>query len=161
MAIRQVVCADLSAIRQIVGEAFGRPNEVSLIEELRANGDSIIEAVAVNRGSVAGHVMLSAMSAPFPALGLGPLAVAASHRRQGVASALVRWALEEADRGDWRAVFVLGDPHFYQRFGFDAKIASGFASPYAGPHLMALPLKGALPATSGKIDYASAFAKLG
>lgn len=161
MLIRQVDRADHSTIRQIVDEAFERPDEGALVEELRTNGGSIIEAVAVCHGAVVGHVMLSAMSAPFRALGLGPLAVASRHRRQGVASALVRWALDEAENSGWQAVFVLGDPQFYRRFGFDSKIASGFASPYAGPHLMALPLKGALPAITGKVDYAAAFTKLG
>ncbi|MGB8843415.1 MAG: hypothetical protein WCC64_20355 [Aliidongia sp.] len=58
-------------------------------------------------------------------------------------------------------VFVLGDPVYYRRFGFDPMLASGFASPYAGPYLMALGLTQPLPSLSGKIDYAPAFAALG
>jgi len=49
---------------------------------------------------------------------------------------------------------------YYRRFGFDPALASGFTSPYAGPHLMASSLTRALPGLSGKIDYAPAFAAL-
>jgi hypothetical protein len=40
--------------------------------------------------------------------------------------------------------------------------ASGFESPYVGPHFMALALgRGEWPADSGKLGYAHAFAALG
>ena len=56
---------------------------------------------------------------------------------------------------------MLGGPAYYRRLGFDPARAKGFASPYAGPHLMALaPGGGDLPATGGRIDHAPAFAAL-
>jgi putative acetyltransferase len=57
---------------------------------------------------------------------------------------------------------VLGDPEYYRRFGFAPETAAPFASPYAGPFLMALRLHEgiALPA-SGRADYARAFSTLG
>jgi len=58
-------------------------------------------------------------------------------------------------------VLVLGDPAYYRRFGFDSELASGFTSRYAGPHLMAFALTHPLPALTGQIDYAPAFAALG
>ncbi|MGZ8996499.1 MAG: hypothetical protein ACXW3P_08420 [Rhodospirillales bacterium] len=57
-------------------------------------------------------------------------------------------------------MFVLGDPACYRRFGFRADLAAGFTSPYAGPHLMVLPLQGALPTQEGRLDYAPAFAAM-
>ena len=81
-------------------------------------------------------------------------------QRSGVGSALVRDGLARVQRDPWEAVFVLGDPAFYRRFGFDTELASNFTSPYAGPHFMVLALKSSLSATVGKIDYASAFAEL-
>jgi putative acetyltransferase len=68
--------------------------------------------------------------------------------------------LAQAEAGRWEIVFVLGAPAYYRRFGFDPALASGFTSPYAGPHLMALSLTQPLPRLSGKIDYAPAFAAL-
>ena len=57
-------------------------------------------------------------------------------------------------------VFVLGDPKFYSRFGFDPDLAGGFMCRYSGPHLMALALGRELPATEGVIEYAPAFDSL-
>jgi putative acetyltransferase len=111
---------------------------------------------------IAGHAMFSRMQAPFPALALGPIAVLPEYRRTGIASTLIREGIARSEADAWRGIFVLGDPAFYRRFGFDLRKASGFISPYSGPHLMALSIAGgALPANSGTIQHAPAFAKLG
>ena len=49
----------------------------------------------------------------------------------------MRAALDRAREGGWAAVFVLGDPAYYGRFGFSADAARGYASPYAGEHFLA------------------------
>jgi len=71
-----------------------------LVERLRAGGKGRITLVAEAAGGSAGHVMLSQMRAPLPALGLAPLAVTAGCRRQGIGSALVAAARDRAHR--WR-----------------------------------------------------------
>ena len=48
----------------------------------------------------------------------------------------------------------------YERFGFSTALASGFSSPYAGEHFMALALKRPLPSQSGVVVHAAAFAAL-
>jgi len=68
--------------------------------------------------------------------------------------------LTAADKARWDAVFVLGEPAYYGRFGFDAGLARGFSSQFAGPALMVEPLKATLPALAGRIDYAPAFSAL-
>lgn len=60
----------------------------------------------------------------------------------------------------WPAIFVLGDPNYYERFGFDRKAAAGFMSPYVGPHFMVLKLSPSLPDTTGELRHAPAFATL-
>jgi putative acetyltransferase len=74
---------------------------------------------------------------------------------------LVDESLKQAREQEWEAVFVLGDPAYYQRFGFRVDLARGFSSPYAGPHFMALSLGARLRISGGRIDYAPAFASLG
>ncbi len=148
-------------IRQVLAEAFPTLAEADLVERLRHDGAMRIALVATQEGRVVGHVAFSEMRAPFRALGLAPVAVAADRRRQGIAAALISAGLEQARAEAWEAVFVLGDPAYYQRFGFRADAAAAFDSPYAGPHLMALALTGAgLPVSSGRIDYAPAFQSL-
>jgi len=160
MIIREEELHDRAAIYDVVRAAFGRTAEAVLVDQLRADGDSVISLVAADRAVIVGHVMLSEMKAPFKALGLAPVSVRPDCQRSGIGSSLVREALKQAWQGSWDAVFVLGDPGFYRRFGFDPESASGFTSPYAGPHLMVLSMKNDLPARVGRVDYAPAFATL-
>jgi hypothetical protein len=51
---------------------------------------------------------------------LGPLAVASDVRSRGVGADLMWRALREAKRRGYRAVLLVGDPAYYQRFGFSA-----------------------------------------
>jgi len=97
------------------------------------------------------------MRATFRCLGLAPVAVLPGRRRAGIGSALIREGLKRARRQGHEAVFVLGDPAYYGRFGFRADLAQGFACAHAGPHFMALALRGALSTGSGRVDYARAF----
>ena len=160
MIIRKEEPSDRAAVHAVVRAAFGRTSEAMLVDRLRADGDSVVSLVAVDDASVVGHVMLSKMKASFQALGLAPVSVHPDRQKYGVGTSLVLEALTQARQGRFEAVFVLGDPLFYGRFGFRSEPASGFTSPYAGPHFMVLPLKSALAATTGTIDYASAFAAL-
>ncbi|MGE0630329.1 MAG: GNAT family N-acetyltransferase [Hyphomicrobiaceae bacterium] len=106
-------------------------------------------------------MMFSKMLSPELALGLGPVAVLSGSRRRGIAARLIEDGLSRAAASGWRSVFVLGDPAYYGRFGFSAAQASGFASPYAGPHLMGLSLTGeALSCATGRLEYAPAFAAM-
>ena len=160
MKIRDEQTTDADAVAHVVGEAFGRADEANLVARLRRDGDAVVSLVAETEDGVIGHVLLSRMDAPFRALALAPLSVLPQHERRGVGAELTRAALERASADDWAAVFVLGDPKYYSRFGFRADLATGFTSLYAGPHLMTLPLRGELPRRSGPIDYAAAFAEL-
>src|SRR5690606_34609089 len=114
-------------IRAVLGAAFPGPAEAELVERLRADRDAVLSLVAEDGGAVIGHIMFSRMTAPFRALGLGPLAVAPSWQQSGIGSCLVREGLGRAKADGWQGVFVLGDPAYYRRFGFDPARASGFA----------------------------------
>ena len=109
---------------------------------------------------VVGHVMFSPMTAPFRALSLAPVAVLPEWRRQGIAADLIQAGLAYAGR-DWDAVFVLGEPFYYRRFGFDGELSAGFTSPYAGPCFLVKPLRAGLPVLRGRVVHAPAFARLG
>lgn len=160
MIIREEGPADHAAIHAVVAAAFDRSAEADLVDQLRADRDSVLSLCADEHGAIIGHVMFSAMTAPFRALGLGPVAVLPGRQRAGIGDRLIRAGIERATSDGWQGVFVLGDPAYYRRFGFDPDLAKDFASPYAGPYLMALPLAPALPQTQGRIDYAPAFGRL-
>ncbi len=161
MLIRSEAPGDHLAVRRLLLEAFPSPQEAGLVERLRREGDVAIALVAAEDERVIGHAMFSIMRAPFRALGLGPVAVAADMRRRGIAAALIENGIALARAARWQGIFVVGDPAYYARFGFDAEAAVAFESPYAGPHLMLLPLDvEAVSRTNGRADYAPAFAAL-
>lgn len=157
--VREEQPGDIPAIRQIVTAAFGRTDEASLVDALREAGDAVFSLVAVENDRVVGHVTLSRMAAPIPALALAPISVLPERQRTGIGAGLVRDAIARS-RPDWAAIFVLGDPRYYGRFGFDQRLAMDYQSPYAGPHFMALVLAKPLPIPTGTLRHAAAFAKL-
>ena len=52
---------------------------------------------------------------------LAPLGVVPAHQGQGVGGALVRAGLARLETMGVRQVFVLGDPAYYSRFGFETE----------------------------------------
>jgi predicted N-acetyltransferase YhbS len=76
--------------------------------------------VACDHGRVIGTVRLWDVAAGDgrSALLLGPLTVHPNHRDRGVGSALIRHALAAAAKLGHRAVMLVGDAAYYERFGF-------------------------------------------
>jgi putative acetyltransferase len=156
---------DAPAIRDVVRAAFAQDAEADLVAALRAEGYVRYAAVAEWNGQVVGHILLSDLpivtsSGAVPALALAPLAVLPEFQRQGVGSALTRFALDACRHAGHRIVVVLGHPEYYPRFGFSAELARALESPYAGPSFMALELEaGALAGVLGRVEYAPPFAR--
>jgi putative acetyltransferase len=157
--IRSETPADQAAVRAVVAAAFGQADEADLVEQLHADGDVVVSLVAEEAGEIVGHVLLSAMRAPFRALGLAPVSVIPARQGAGVGSALIGEAIRLAREAGYAAIFVLGDQAYYGRFGFDVDAARGFASPYAGDHFAVLALS-QLSVRGGAVEYAAAFAAL-
>ncbi|MDA0655890.1 MAG: N-acetyltransferase [Proteobacteria bacterium] len=162
MIIRTENAENYQQVRNLHLVSFPEEDEASLVDALRADGDAELSLIAVIGNDVVGHVMCSRMQAPFRALGLAPVAVLPNFRKQGIADRLIRSAIEKAKTEAWEGIFLLGDPEYYQRFGFSVPAAANFQSPYAGPYLMALALKDkTLPVQTGVIEFAPAFGNLG
>ena len=161
MIVRPAEAGDRAAIRNILLAAFPGPDEANLVERLRAEGDTAIELVGELDGRVVGHILFSPVEAPFRALALAPVAVAPDNHGLGIGSALINNGHRIACEQGWDAIFVLGEPEYYRRFGYDPELAAGFSSPYAGEYFMALALHAPLPASEGEVTHARAFESLG
>ena len=138
---------------------------VGIVDDLNRSGDAVISLVAEHDSLVAehdtkvvGHVLFSRLGAPMRALTLSPLGVHPDVQRAGIGSALIRKGLERARQDQWQAVFVLGSPAYYGRFGFNAAAAEAYTSPYYGWPFMARFLDASAPRT-GRIDFPDAFAE--
>ena len=165
--VRPAEDTDAEAIRRIHLSAFPTGLEADLVEQLEHDGDLVISLVAERSSEAIGHVAMSRMQVEgdgraYRALGLGPVGVVRSMQGSGAGSALIEAAKAIAQATGEELIFVLGEPEYYQRFGFAAETARPFRSPYAGPYFMALALHPAFAApASGKADYARAFSALG
>lgn len=117
--------------------------------------------VAEYDGRVIGQVLLSparvkgAEGQETRVLILGPVCVMPAVFLRGVGGELMRAAIHAAKEHRERAIFLMGDPRYYRRFGF--RPASGFGVFLTGndpedeaAYFMALPLfEGALDGVSG------------
>lgn len=163
MMIRDETEADRGDIRGLNQAAFGGNYEAGLVERLRSEELIRASLVAVEADNVVGHILFSTLSVTVDgwsvrAAALAPMAVAPGRQRRGIGSALVRAGLEAVTAQGFEAVFVLGHPAYYPRFGFSAAAASKLVSPYAGEAFMALELTpDALRGTVGAVTYPDAF----
>jgi putative acetyltransferase len=165
VSIRAETAADIDAIHAVETAAFGRDDEAVLVDALRRLNEDFISLVAVTGPEIVGHISFSRVTiehenAHFAALALAPLAVAPQHQRHGIGGMLVREGLEECRRQQGKAVFVVGDPSYYSRFGFCP--GNGFAveCEFSVPSeaFMALELiPGALRERRGRLRYPRPF----
>lgn len=161
LKIRIETAADAGAIANLLQESFPSPGEAQLTQRLREDGEAVLSLLAEADGHILAYVLFSRMVSPQQMLGLGPVATAKAARKQGLASALIREGLTRARADGWRACFVLGNPAFYERFGFRSDFAATFTSAYAGPHFMAIPLQGPeMPVRTGVAAYAKGFMEM-
>ncbi len=162
---RPETAADYPAIRRVVEDAFGRPVEADLIDDLRREGYARLAMVAEIDGQIVGHVLYSDLTITTAggvvmALALAPMAIAPAWQRQGIGSQLIPHSLDACRAAGHRIAIVLGHADYYPRFGFSQSLAEPLETPYAGPSFMALELvPGALAGVRGRVDYAPPFAR--
>lgn len=160
--IRQESANDISAVRQVTTEAFLDAPHASHTEEfivaaLRRSGKLAVSRVATHGEAVVGHVAASSVTINDKDVnwyGLGPVSVRPSYQRRGIGSALVMDALLVLSSGGAAGCVVLGDPAFYERFGFKSNHA--LTLPGAPPeYFLAVAFDSARP--SGIVSYHEAF----
>ncbi len=166
MRIRAEREEDQSTIYAVNASAFETKTEADLVDNLRARASPIVSLVAEDQGAVVGHILFSPVTvigdAAPESMGLAPMAVAPGRQRQGIGTALVRSGLERCRDLGIRAVFVLGHPDYYPRFGFAPSVRFGLRSEYEVPEevFMALELEpGSLDSASGAVRYHAAFSE--
>ncbi|MFW6027825.1 MAG: GNAT family N-acetyltransferase [bacterium] len=149
---------DHAAIFAVTEAAFGRADEARLVDALRTGGDAAISLVAETGGRLVGHVLLSRLVTPEGCLALAPVSVTPERQGRRIGPALIREALARAAAEGYSAVFVLGEPGYYTRFGFSLKTAAAFETEYPKEYFMALELRpAALRHRSGRVVYPGAF----
>lgn len=135
--IAPVAAADAAAIDQLLDDCFGPARRLRTAYRLRDGVQplALLSLVAHDEiGQLAGSVqlwplrLLHGVRATALSL-LGPLAVARSHRCEGVGKALLTEALARADACATPPIVLIGDEPYYGRFGFVAAPTKGWAVP--------------------------------
>jgi putative acetyltransferase len=164
VVVRVEESRDSEGVRTVNEQAFGRPNEASLVDALRGLPQSI-SLVASARERIVGHILFTPLQIEgspkeVVASGLGPMAVLPECQRQGVGSQLVRAGLDSCRASRHDAVVVIGHPEFYSRFGFVPAVTKGLRCEFDVPSevFMVLELRtGALDSSGGFVKYRPEF----
>ena len=143
ISIRGERRSDIAAREKLLDAALGSDRFTKSSERLRegrvpARG---LAFTAVEGRRLIGTVRLWSVNAGGAqgCLLLGPLAVASDVRSRGVGADLMWRALRTAEKLGYRAVLLVGDPAYYQRFGFSAEMTSALRmpGPFARERLLA------------------------
>ena len=163
MLIRKEIESDISAIDQLLREAFSSEVEPALVHLLRERQELIVSLVAVKEDKVIGHVCASPVTvdnSSIPIAGIGPLAVNESNRCKGIGGLLMEEIINQLRISGFTAAVLLGAPDYYPRFGFSKGSDFDLTNEYgADAAFMAIELHpDALANVSGLVKYTQAFA---
>ncbi|MDH3513308.1 MAG: N-acetyltransferase [Gammaproteobacteria bacterium] len=167
MLIRDEEQQDRAAVHAVNASAFETPAEADLADALREQAHPVISLVAVDDGTIVGHIMFSPVSLSghpdLRIMGLAPMAVTPEYQRQGIGSALVHAGLDRCKQLGFGAVVVLGHPEYYPRFGFLPSKHFGIRSEYEVPEEVFMVLEllsGYFLGVSGTIKFHAAFSNV-
>jgi putative acetyltransferase len=140
MIVRPSVAEEMPAVLDLVAKAFAEePAVVDLVRDLAVDPAAFIpqfSLVAEDAGAIVGYVLFTRAWVEHEegwivrALCLAPLAVAPDRQQEGIGSALVEAGLDAVCALGEQLVFVLGDPAFYGRFGFEPAHPKGMRPPH-------------------------------
>jgi putative acetyltransferase len=148
--------------------AFGRPDEARLVAKLRQEVRPCVSFVAEGRERVIGHVFFSPVTIEGArpgvlAGGLAPVGVLPDEQGRGAGSALIRAGIEASRALGWQLLFVLGNPVYYERFGFVLAAPHGLhyeSHAFDAAFQVQELAPGALTGVTGFVRYPAAFSEL-
>ena len=137
MIIRKENTEDFTTIYDLVKTAFKTAKvsdgkEQDFVNQLRSSGKYVpgLALVAVEDEKITGHIMLSKFfvhngADKFESLYVAPLSVALEYRKRGIGAALLKESFRLAVEMGYKRVFLVGDPVYYSRFGFQSTVNYG------------------------------------
>lgn len=130
MVIRQVQKSDYKGIYELVKEAFTTAEvtngkEQDYVNEVRMKKEYLpqLEFVAEEDGNFVGHILLSeakitTKNGEHSCLYIAPVCVSLAYRNRGIGEKLIKYASKEGIKLGFDAIFLVGNPKYYGRFGF-------------------------------------------
>jgi len=121
MKIRRLTPEEYPKVAALLGKVFPNSNyEVRLFENLHKNERPLHEWICIHRNKAIAYIAYSNAfyGKEVCGLHLAPLAVTPQIQNQGIGSELLKFSLRQKEIRD-NPIFVLGDPNFYMKFGFE------------------------------------------
>ncbi|UUX51306.1 N-acetyltransferase [Nisaea acidiphila] len=137
IVIEKEQAADSAAIESLLDVGFGADRTGKTVYQLR-QGPALPDLSLVARtGFEAGlgasirywAIDVENYGEVLPALVLGPLVVDPALQGKGLGRTLVARSLEEADQAGWNLCLVVGEPSYYEPYGFIPAEPYGFELP--------------------------------
>lgn len=129
--VRQLAEADYATVYCLIKTAFETAehrdgDEQDFAVNLRNSANYIpeLDLVAELNGKLIGHIMFTKTyvtkpdGSKYPTLLVAPLATLLEYRGVGVGAALMKEAFRIARAMGYESAFLIGDPNYYQRFGY-------------------------------------------
>jgi putative acetyltransferase len=126
MITRKEIQSDIEAISDITKAAFenhpySHNTEQFIINALRKANALTVSLVAQIDGILVGHIAFSPVTFTDASpnwYGLGPVSVSPKYQKQGIGTKLVNEGLNLLKDLGAKGCCLVGDPNFYERFGF-------------------------------------------
>jgi putative acetyltransferase len=160
--IRETQESDLEAVLNLIHSSFSNKAESDLVKQLISDNEVLLNLVIESSNTIIGNVVVSKVTME-PDMGLfcggvAPLSVLPERQSSGIGSQLMKEAIKKSDEMGMDALFLLGDPDYYKRFGFNI---SNLKSDYRVEHFQELELtRNCLVNLKSKVTYANAFLSL-
>jgi putative acetyltransferase len=137
LQILQTGPAELDAVLRVQRQAFEREDEALLVAGLLVDSTAqpSLSLLACSADRPIGHVLcthvtLAGAPRAVAAAILAPLAVVPASQGQGVGRTLIAHSASLLAARGVQLLFVLGDPAYYTRHGFEPAIPHGLIAPY-------------------------------
>ena len=132
--IRESRSSDLDQLLKLYRKAFPDEDLTFLVRELLTLELDVLSLTCLSDHSIVGHICFTfcqVENANHKVALLGPLAVTPTLQKRGIGRSLVQTGFEKLERLNTDCIFVLGDPEFYARFGFQQE--DNVLAPYPLP----------------------------
>lgn len=124
--VRDEEITDIEAIEKLTKAAFQNAEHSShtehfIVNSLRTQGQLTISLVAIEDGTIIGHIAISPVemsSGEIGWYGLGPISVHPDKQGCGIGSLLMNKSLQKLKQLGAQGCVLLGEPSYYSRFGF-------------------------------------------
>lgn len=131
---RESLPTDVASLEKLYPDAFPDEDLLPLVRALLRERPIVLSLVGIADRVLVAHALFTTCGiagSPDKVALLGPLAVAPAWQRRGVGSAMVQAGLRRLEGAGADHVYVLGDPAYYGRFGFERDV--GVTPPYPLP----------------------------